>query len=473
MNIYIKNKTKSINAILVLMVVFCQSCKMTTSEKDNKQALSKPNIIYILADDMGYGDLGSYGQKIIKTPVLDRMASEGIRFTEHYSGSTVCAPSRGVLMTGLNTAHAYIRGNFSIQEEGNLAIPENTITVAKLLNKGGYNTGVIGKWGLGGPKSVGGPNSQGFDYSFCYLDQRNAHEYYPNYLWENEEKYVLEKNANNQELQYSHDLFTGKALNFIKEHKESPFFLYLPYTIPHGKYQVPDDAPYTDLDMPQPIKNYAAMITRMDSDIGKIINQLKAYNIDENTIIIFSSDNGPTPNVNKYYDSNGPSKGFKRDLYEGGIKAPMIVRWPSNIKPGTTSNLVSDFSDFLPTACDIAGIETPKNIDGISFVNELQGKEQKEHDFLYWEFFKYNYGWKVGDDPKKRNAFESQALRMGKWKAVRQGIAKNPKARLELYDLTVDKGETNNVAKMYPEIVKKIEQLMHKTRFDVEYFVME
>jgi len=456
--------------VVGVVIIWCQSCKTNAGKQDQKTPSKKPNIIYILADDMGYGDLGSYGQKIIKTPILDKMAEEGMRFTEHYSGSTVCAPSRGVLMTGLNTAHSFIRGNFSIATEGNLAIPDSTITVAEILKKDGYNTGVIGKWGLGGPKSVGGPNSQGFDYSFCYLDQRNAHEYYPEYLWENEEKYLLTKNVNNQQGEYTHDLFTNQALDFIKQYKEEPFFLYLPYTIPHGKYQVPDDAPYSDLDFPQPIKNYAAMITRMDGDIGKIIKQLKSLNIDENTIIIFSSDNGPTPDVNEFYNSNGRSRGFKRDLYEGGIKAPMIVRWPGKIKPSTTSDLISDFSDFLPTACEIAGIKPPKNSDGISFLNELQGKEQKQHDFLYWEFYKYHYGWKPGDDPKKRNSFDSQAVRMGKWKAVKANIAKNPNAKLELYDLSIDFGETNDIASMHPAIVQKIEQLIEKTRFDVEYF---
>ncbi|WP_222707991.1 arylsulfatase [Algibacter pacificus] len=466
-------KNRYLIMIIGLMAILGQSCKQKLENQIEAATVTKPNIIYILADDMGYGDLGSYGQKIIKTPVLDRMANEGMRFTQHYSGSTVCAPSRGVLMTGLNTAHAYIRGNFSQQEEGNLPIPDSTVTVAEILKKRGYKTGVIGKWGLGGPKSVGGPNNQGFDYSFCYLDQRNAHEYYPEYLWENEEKYELEKNVNKQEIQYSHDLFTNKALDFVKQNKEEPFFLYLPYTIPHGKYQVPDDAPYSDLDMPQPIKNYAAMITRMDGDIGKIMELLKSLNIDENTIVIFSSDNGPTRNVNKYYDCNGPSRGFKRDLYEGGIKAPMIARWPGKIKAGTTSDLISDFSDFLPSACEIAGIKPPKNIDGISFLAELQGEKQKKHDFLYWEFFKYHYGWKEGDDPKTRNSFESQAVRMGNWKAVRKGIAKNPDAKLELYDLSIDQGETNDVAIKYPEIVKKIEQFMANTRYDVEFFSKE
>jgi len=455
---------------IMLMVLLCQFFLIIPELQAQNTKSDSPNIIYILADDLGYGDLGCYGQKIIQTPTIDRLAAEGMRFTQHYAGSTVCAPSRGVLMTGLNTAHSYIRGNFSYETEGNLPIPDSTLTVAEILKKDGYKTGIIGKWGLGGPKSVGGPNNQGFEYSFCYLDQRNAHEYYPEYLWENEEKYPLTKNLNHQQVQYSHDLFTDKALEFVKENKEEPFFLYLPYTIPHGQFQVPDDAPYSDLDLPQSMKNYAAMITRMDGDIGKIMELLKSSGIDENTIVIFSSDNGPTHKVTKVYDSNGPLRGFKRDLYEGGIRIPMIARWPGKIKPGAESELISDFSDFLPTACEIAGIKPPNEIDGISFLNELLGKKQQKHDFLYWEFFKYHYSWKTGDDPKTRNTIDNQAIRMGKWKSVRSNVAINPDAKLELYDLSIDIGETNDVASEHKDVVNKMEKLMKETRFDVEFF---
>ncbi|MUH37002.1 hypothetical protein D9O36_14215 [Zobellia amurskyensis] len=440
------------------------------SYSGTKKITDKPNIIYILADDLGYGDLGCYGQNTIKTPHIDRMAKEGIRFTQHYSGSTVCAPSRGVLMSGLNTAHSYIRGNFSYEIEGNLPIPDTTLTIAEILQTNGYKTGIVGKWGLGGAKSVGGPNNQGFDYSFCYLDQRNAHEYYPEYLWENEEKYPLEKNENNGKLQYTHDLFTRKALDFVKENKHESFFLYLPYTIPHSKYQVPSNAPYSNLNLSEAMRNYAAMITRMDADIGKLLDLVKEAGIDENTIIIFSSDNGPTAYANKAFNSNGPLRGFKKDLYEGGIRIPLVARWPGKIEEGRVSDLISDFSDFLPSACEIAGIEPPKNIDGISYLDELLGREQKKHDFLYWEFFKYNYGWKTGDNPNTRNSFNAQALRMGKWKAVRSNLKKKPDAKLELYDLSTDVGETRNLASKHPDIVEKIEKLMEITRFDAEFF---
>lgn len=456
------NKKVNIFVFLFLLIANVSSAQSRSS--------SLPNIIFILADDMGYGDLGCYGQKLIRTPNIDKLAKEGMRFTQHYAGSTVCAPSRGVLMTGLNTAHSYIRGNFSYHKEGNLPIPDSTLTVAEILKKEGYITAMIGKWGLGGPRSTGGPNNQGFDYSFGYLDQRNAHEYYPEYLWENEEKFPLTKNLNHQKLQYSHDLFTDKALKFVKEHKNGPFFLYLPYTIPHGKYQVPEDVPYSNKDWSQPVKNYAAMITRMDGDVGKLMHLLKSSDLDENTIVIFSSDNGPTRAVNKVFDSNGKLKGFKGDLYEGGIRIPLIARWSGKIAPGTVSHHISDFSDFLPTACEIARIKPPKNIDGISYLSELLGKKQKQHSFLYWEFYKYNYSWKSGQDPKLRNPFESQAIRMGKWKAVRSDVPKNPTVELELYDLSTDQGETNNVAEQHTDVVDELETLMQKTRYDVEYF---
>ena len=460
--INLMHKTANIALFIFLLIA--------NSSLAQDRSSSHPNIIFILADDLGYADVGCYGQKLIHTPNIDKLAEEGMRFTQHYAGSTVCAPSRGVLMTGLNTAHSYIRGNFSYDKEGNLPIPDSTLTVAEILKKGGYATAMIGKWGLGGPQSIGGPNNQGFDYSFGYLDQRNAHEYYPEYLWENEKKFPLTKNLDHKEVQYSHDLFTDKALKFVDEHKDEPFFLYLPYTIPHGKYQVPEDAPYSNKDWPQPMKNYAAMITRMDGDLGKLMELLKSSGLDENTIVIFSSDNGPTPDVNKIFDSNGPLRGFKGDLYEGGIRIPLIARWPGKISPGTVSDLISDFSDFLPTACEIADIQTPRNIDGISYLNELLGKKQKKHPFLYWEFYKYNYNWKSGQDPKLRNPFDNQAIRMGKWKAVINDVSENPNAELELYDLSTDLGEMNNIADKHRDIVAKMEKLMQETRYDVEYF---
>ncbi|MBT6764169.1 MAG: arylsulfatase, partial [Prolixibacteraceae bacterium] len=334
----------------------------------------KPNIIYILADDMGVKDLGCYGQQLIKTPNIDKMASEGMRFTQYYAGSTVCAPSRGTLMTGMHTGNGYVKGNFAMENEGNLPLPEKTVTVAELLKSSAYKTGVMGKWGLGGPNDHGHPNNQGFDYSYCYLDQRLAHEYYPDHLWNNFEKVVL----NNQ---YTHDIFAEEALKFISDSKDIPFFLYLPFTIPHGKFQIPDDSPYSNESWTSNQKNYAAMITRMDKDIGRIFSLLDSLELDENTVVFFASDNGGVKGMSDFFGSNESFRGYKTDLYEGGIRAPLIARWPGKITGGTISEHVSAFWDVLPTFCEIAGIHSPENIDGISFLPALLNQNQNEHDF--------------------------------------------------------------------------------------------
>lgn len=465
-----KNSIRKLAANPFLIIVFLSFFAILGfSQNDIKQ---EPNIIFILADDLGYNDLGCYGQELIKTPNIDRLAEEGIRFTQHYAGSTVCAPSRAVLMTGLHTGHAPIRGNYSWDSEGNLPLPDASVTVAELLKTKGYTTAVIGKWGLGGRGSTGGPNSQGFDYSFCYLDQRNAHEYYPPYLWKNEVKFPLDGNLDGKEMQYSHDLFAEEALGFIEDQSEAeePFFLYLPFTIPHGKYQVSDDAPYGQEPWPQQMKNYAAMITRMDRDIGRIINLLAEKGMDENTIIFFASDNGPTGAVNETFNSNGPFRGIKQDLYEGGIRVPLLVRWSGKIEPGIVSNHISAFQDFLPTACELAGVLHFGEVDGISFLPTLLGKDQRQHEYLYWEFFKYNYSWKPGEISMPRNFFDKQAVRMGEWKAIRNGISEDPNAPLELYNLANDIGESRNIADQHPEVLRKIEAHLKKSRFDVDYF---
>lgn len=447
---------------VLLFITAGQACK-----KQSIQASGKPNIIYIMADDMGYADLGSYGSVMIRTPNLDKMADEGIRFTQHYAGSTVCAPSRGSLMTGMHTGQAYIKGNFAMTTEGNLPIPDTTVTVAELLKEAGYMTGFIGKWGLGGPGSVGGPNSQGFDYSYGYLDQRNAHEYYPPYLWENEQKVVLSnQNAQND---YSHQLFTEKALKFIEDQDSNPFYLYLAYTIPHGKYQIPDDAPYSNEPWSQKQLNYAAMVTLMDKDIGTIMELLKTLGIDDNTVVFFTSDNGGVPSMSDFFSSNGSSRGYKGDLYEGGIRAPLIVRWPDKISQGQVSDHISAFWDFLPTACDLAEINPPLNINGISYLPELLGNEQAVHEYLYWEYFKYHFGWQPGDEGP-RNHFESQAIRMGKWKGVRTGVYQDPEVPLQLFDLENDPNEQHDMAGVHPDIVEMLEGRMSEARRDSEFF---
>jgi arylsulfatase A-like enzyme len=418
---------------------------------------ARPNIIYIMADDLGYGDVGCFGQKSIKTPNIDNLAADGMRFTDHYAGSTVCAPSRCSLMTGLHTGHAYIRGNGEVKPMGQRPLLKDTVTVATLMKQAGYATGLIGKWGLGGPDSEGTPNRQGFDYFFGYLCQRHAHNSYPEYLFRNEERVPLAGNVlpepkradgagvAEKKAQHSNDLFTREALTFIEKNWNRPFFLYLPYTIPHANneagnkgMEVPTDAPYSDEGWPQQSKNHAAMITRLDRDIGTLMAQLDWLGIADNTLVIFTSDNGPHHEGGadpEFFDSNGPLRGIKRDLYEGGIRVPLIARWPGKIEKGTVTDHVSAFWDFMPTAAEVAGVKTPDAIDGISYLPVLLGKQQTEHEFMYWEFH------------------EEQAVRMGKWKGVR--LLGEP---LELYDLSKDIGEAKNVADKHPDIVKKIER---------------
>ncbi|MCL5019435.1 MAG: arylsulfatase [Patescibacteria group bacterium] len=338
---------------------------------------AKTNIIFILADDLGYGDLGCYGQQQTKTPNIDRLSAEGTRFTDCYSGSTVCAPSRCCLMTGQHTGHARIRGNKLVP-----LLPED-LTVAEVLKKVGYTTGIIGKWGLGEAETTGIPNKKGFDEWFGYLNQRHAHNYYPELLWKNKEMYFLNKG------EYSHDLFTREAVNFIKTNKNNPFFLYLTYTIPHANnelgnltkngMEVPDDIPYSNESWHQVEKNFAAMITRMDRDIGTLMTLLRELNLDENTIVFFTSDNGPHKeggHDNTFFQSSGPLRGFKRDLYDGGIRVPMIVRWKEHIKAGAVSDQVWAFWDFLPTVCEVAGTAIPQGIDGISMLPALLGEKK-------------------------------------------------------------------------------------------------
>jgi arylsulfatase A-like enzyme len=433
----------------------------------------KPNIIFILADDLGYGDLGCYGQTKIKTPNLDQMASEGMRFTDYYAGSTVCAPSRCTLMTGLHTGHALIRGN------ANVPLRPQDLTVAELLQKAGYFTGLIGKWGLGNENTTGVPQKQGFDEFLGYLDQVHAHDYYTDHLWRYsqatdarpgyEGRMEFPENQGGKKGLYMQDLFTTAALNFVQINKPErlnkyrPFFLYLAYTIPHANneeaqrtgngMQVPSDAPYSDQPWPQPEKNKAAMITRLDADIGRLMDKLKQLKIDSNTVVFFTSDNGPHKEggvAPQFFQSGGPLRGLKRDLYEGGIRVPLIVRWPARIAPGTLNNQPYAFWDFLPTAADLAQAKVPDKLDGLSMLPALLGQPQiNGHDFLYWEFHERGF---------------QQAVRMGNWKAVRPQVG----APLELYDLAADPGEKQNVATQHPEVVAKIEDYLKRARTESE-----
>ncbi len=425
-----------------------------------------PNIIFILADDLGYGDVGYQGQKVVQTPNIDRLAAEGMRFTDAYAGSTVCAPSRCCLMTGMHTGHAHVRGNKRIPLR-----PEDR-TVAEVLKEAGYTTGVVGKWALGEPGTTGIPNRKGFDYFYGYINQGRAHNYYPDYLWRNKEKILLEgnvlesKNVAKEKAQYSHDLFTKEALEFVEREKEGPFFLYLAYTIPHTNneagrakgdgMEVPSYAPYEDQSWPNPQKGHAAMITRMDRDIGTLLDRLKALGIDDNTILFFSSDNGPHKEGGAdpaFFNSWGPLRGYKRDLYEGGIRVPTIARWPGTVEAGSSSDLPWAFWDFLPTAAELAGQAAQDGIDGISIAPTILGAPDKQakRGHLYWEF--HEGGFK-------------QAVRMGQWKAVRPGTD-DP---IEIYDLDTDLGEKNNLAAEKPDLVKRAQGLFQTSRTQSEYF---
>jgi arylsulfatase A-like enzyme len=435
-----------------LLLVFCLPYLLSFANLS--QAADKPNIIYIMVDDMGYGDLGCYGQKVIKTPHIDQLAKEGMKFTDHYSGHTVCRPSRLVLLTGRHSGNTPIHGNTQY------LFPENTRTVTTLLQGAGYATGGVGKWALGTPGSSGVPTKQGFDYWFGYLNQSNAHNFYPEYLWENNTQFPLSGNVvgdrprvSIKRVTYSHDVMHTKAMNFIRENAARPFFLQAHYTIPHTNneggratgdgQEVPDYGIYAKQDWPNPEKGYAAMITRLDSDIGKLMALLKELSLDENTILFFTSDNGPHQEGGhkmEYFNSNGELRGYKRDLYDGGIRVPMIARWPGRIAAGSSTAHPSAFWDFLPTACELAEIDPPKDIDGISYLPSLIGGSQKKHAYLFWR------------------AGQKFAVRQGKWKAVRI----NNNSAIELYDLSADLGEQQNLAEEHPDLVTKFEALIEK-----------
>ena len=406
-----------------------------------------------MADDMGYGDLGSYGQTVIQTPHLDQMAREGTRFTHAYAGSTVCAPSRSVLMTGLHTGHTTVRGNFGkfgvvglAGGKGRVPLEADDITVAEVLKEVGYVTGMTGKWGLGEPNTTGHPNDQGFDEWLGYLNQRKAHSYYPDFIWKDKIKVEFPDNADGNKGTYTHDLFTDFALDFVKRHKDDPFFLYLPYTVPHSRYEIPDTAPYSDQPWTDDEKVHAAMITRLDRDVGSLFQLLKELDLDENTIVFFCSDNGAAERWEGRFDSSGSLRGRKRDMYEGGIRTPMIVRWPGKVAAGTTSDLAWYFADVLPTVAELAGGKAPSGIDGLSVLPTILGETQDLSErYLYWEFFESGF---------------QQAVRQGDWKAVRLKLGEP----LELYDLSKDEVEENNVAAQHPKVVSRFEAYLKTAR---------
>jgi len=475
-------------AMTVIMLVSVLITAAQTNHTANRQRL--PNIIYIYSDDMGYGELGCYGQQKIKTPNLDRMAAEGIRFTQHYTSTPVCAPARCMLMTGKHGGHSYIRGNKELggfadsSERGQLPLPASEFTIAELVKQKGYATAVIGKWGLGMGNSEGSPLRHGFDYFYGYYDQKQAHNYYPTHLWENDRWDTLQQayflphkkldaaTATDADFnafkgnEYAPAKMTEKALAFIDRSKDGPFFLYLPYTIPHVSLQAPDEwiqqyagkfdeKPYYGQDgytpAKYPLSTYAAMITYLDAQVGILLQKIKEEGLDDNTIVMFSADNGATFNggVNAaFFNSVGGLRGLKMDVYEGGIREPFIARWPGKIKPGTVSDLVSAQFDLMATLAELTKQTAPAT-DGISFVNELLGNKskQQQHAYLYFEY------------PEKGGAL---AIRMGDWKAVKNNLKKNPAAPWELYDLKSDRSETTNLAASHPGLLRQLDAIVKK-----------
>jgi arylsulfatase A-like enzyme len=422
----------------------------------------KPNIVFIHADDLGWGDLSCTGQKKFATPNLDRMAAEGARFTQYYSGSTVCAPSRCALMTGFHMGHAWIRGN------GDIPLRESDVTVGRVLKSAGYATAAMGKWGLGTVDTTGLPGRQGFDEHFGFLTHQHPHRQYTDHLFRNGEKVAV------SDKDWANDLVTQASFEFVRKNKDRPFFLYLAYANPHAELRVPDDSlaefkgkfpetPFVNRgadehpsrgyrSQPTPKAAFAAMVTRMDRDVGRLFGLLKELGIDEETAVFFSSDNGPHKEGGAdpaFFESSGPLRGIKRDLYEGGIRVPMLVRWPGQVKAGTVSDQVWAHWDFLPTAAEMAGVKPPDGIDGLSMLPALRGKPQKGHEYLYWEFFERGF---------------QQAIRAGDWKGVRLGVDQP----LELYDLRADVGEKNNVASKHPEVVARLEGFLKSARVDSE-----
>lgn len=437
-------------------------------------AADRPNLIWIMADDLGYGDLGCFGQKVIQTPHLDRMAAEGRRFTHFYAGATVCAPSRSVLMTGLHHGRTRVRGNAGRTNPQAQALRDEDVTVAEVLRQAGYRTALIGKWGLGdavaGAES-GLPRRQGFDEFYGYLNQSHAHNHFPDYLWRNETREPLSNIVTpvgdsgggyaTDAVHFADDLFADEVLKFVGEQGARPFFLYWSPVIPHANNerarvlgngaQVPDFGPYEGKDWPDPDRGQAAMITRLDSYVGRLLAQLQAQGLAEKTLVIFTSDNGPhnesRHNLERFQPS-GPFTGIKRSLTDGGIRVPMIAWWPGRVKAGSESGHVASFADWMGTAAELAGAKVPDPCDSISFVSALLDRgDQKRHEFLYWEFHE--------------GGFRQAALYQGRWKGIRSG---GPQAPVVLYDQQNDPAERTDVAARHPEIAKTIGRYLETAR---------
>ncbi len=458
---------KSVSYTLIgSFILFCGSC----SEKVS----TPPNIIYIIADDLGYGDLGCYGQKLIPTPNIDRLAQDGMLFTRHYAGSCVCAPSRSSLMTGQHTGKTFIRGNKSMPPEGQYPLEAKAVTIPEILKKAGYSTGAFGKWGLGPVDSEGDPNTQGFDEFFGYNCQGLAHNYYPGHLWHNNRKIILEENRDTLDGTFAPSLIHEKVLEFIERNKNKPFFCFIPTIIPHAELIAPEkymqmfrgkflpEKAYEGCDpgcnryktggyrsQAEGHAAFAAMIYMLDEQVGQIVNKLEELGISDNTIVIFTSDNGPHLEGGAdpdYFNSNGSLRGYKRDLFEGGIRVPLIVKWPSKVKAGSKTSHISAFWDILPTFAEIAGQASPQDINGVSFLPVLLNKKkQKQHDYLYWEF--YEMGGR-------------RAILQGNWKAVQYDVKKDQDGPVMLFNISDDPKEESDISNKHPEKVNELKGLM-------------
>ncbi len=470
----------TIKLIIVTFWFFTFACSPTQKKTEEKES-KNPNVIMILVDDMGYGDLSIYGQKTLSTPRIDKMATEGIHFTNMYTGSTVCAPSRASLMTGKHTGHTSVRGNLPAQLLG-----DDELTLAKVFKNADYVTGAIGKWGIGHPPPYDDPQKKGFDYFYGYINMWHAHNFYPEFLIENGVKVPLKNKTTlvdgknpwaekpegtgvaEIKEEYVHNLFDEKAIDFLEKNKENKFFLYMAYNVPHANneagpfagdgMEVPDYYEFAVKDWPQPEKGFAAMIRNIDNSVGMLLDKVEELGLDENTMIIFCSDNGPHQegrHMMEFFNSNRELRGMKRDFYDGGVRTPFIVRWPGHIQAGAKSEQTFAFWDFLPTFADLVGAETPAETDGISFLPTLLGKEQNEkHDYLYWEFFELG---------------GKQAILKGKWKAVKLNVRGDKENVIfELYNLETDPEENDNVASQYPELVEEFEELFISARTEFE-----
>ncbi len=472
----------SLELILIFIVLTFFSCS-NKKFSDN----SPPNVVFIVADDLGYGDLSCYGQTYFETPNIDKLAKEGLLFTQHYSGSTVCAPSRSALFTGQHTGHTFIRGNKEVKPEGQYPLPDSVFTLAEMFKSHGYVTGIFGKWGLGYPGSEGDPLNQGFDFFTGYNCQRMGHNYFPEYLWYNDEKRLIKENEGSKYGLYAPDLIQKSLISFLDDVKDTSFFLFVPTIIPHAELLAPDtvmsdlrgkfgdEKPYRGSgpgdkyykiggygSQPEPRAAFAAMVTILDRHVGEIVNKLKELNLHENTIIIFTSDNGPHLEGGAdpdYFNSNGNLRGYKRDLYEGGIRVPLIIHWPKMIDAGTSDH-ISAFWDFMPTLAELIESSASYKTDGISLLPTLLNEKeiQQKHEFLYWEFFEGG---------------GKQAVRKGNWKAVKLNVNNFEKMKTELYNLEEDISESHDLSSQYPDILMQLDSIMRTSRTKSKVFQFE